>query len=71
MYRPASLRFVLAAAAAITLVASASTYAENQKAAPATTIPQPTSGPADPKLRAIQLPNGKTMHLLPATLETT
>ena len=71
MQRPAFLRFVLAGAAAITLVAGASTYAENQKATPTTTVPQPTSGPADPKLRAIPLPGGKTMHLLPATLETT
>ena len=31
----------------------------------------PSIGPADPKLRAVTLPNGKTMHLLPATLETT
>jgi acetamidase/formamidase len=70
MQRPAFLRFILAGTAAITLVVSASTYAENQKAAPPT-IPQPISGPADPKLRAIPLPGGKTMHLLPATLETT
>ena len=70
MQRPAFLKFVLAGLAA-TLIASASTYAENQKAAPPATVPQPTSGPADPKLRAIPLPGGKTMHLLPATLETT
>src|SRR6266849_6496412 len=31
----------------------------------------PPIGPADPNLRAIPLPNGKRMHLLPATLETT
>src|SRR5215470_2972491 len=31
----------------------------------------PPTGPADPNLRAIPLPNGKRMHLLPATLETT
>src|SRR5262245_13782584 len=70
MQRPGFLKFVLAGAAAITIVATANTFAENQKAAP-TTVPQPTSGPADPKLRAIPLPDGKTMHLLPATLETT
>jgi acetamidase/formamidase len=28
-------------------------------------------GPADPALRVVALPNGKKMHLLPATLETT
>ena len=37
--------------------------------------PAPTDslnpGPADPALRVITLPNGKKMHLLPATLETT
>jgi acetamidase/formamidase len=39
---------------------------------PATaTISYPGTGPADPKLRTINLPNGKKMHLLPATLETT
>src|SRR5229473_2786098 len=31
----------------------------------------PPIGPADPNLRAIALPNGKKLHLLPATLETT
>ena len=31
----------------------------------------PSIGPADPNLRAIALPNGKKLHLLPATLETT
>src|SRR6266849_5451165 len=31
----------------------------------------PPIGPADPNLRAIPLPNGKKLHLLPATLETT
>src|SRR5229473_8709590 len=31
----------------------------------------PPTGPADPNLRTLPLPNGKRMHLLPATLETT
>ena len=31
----------------------------------------PPTGPADPNLRVVQLPNGKRLHLLPATLETT
>src|SRR6185369_17503620 len=31
----------------------------------------PGTGPADDKLRAVTLPNGKKMHLLPATMETT
>jgi acetamidase/formamidase len=31
----------------------------------------PAIGPADPALRVVPLPNGKRLHLLPATLETT
>jgi acetamidase/formamidase len=31
----------------------------------------PAIGPADPNLRIVQLPNGRRLHLLPATLETT
>src|SRR5712691_6793683 len=31
----------------------------------------PPTGPTDPNLQTIPLPNGKRMHLLPATLETT
>ena len=45
-----------------------------QQQPPAYTPPTeavPPTGPADPNLRAISLPNGKKMHLLPATLETT
>ena len=38
---------------------------------PTATIALPSAGPADPKLRTLPLPNGKKMHLLPATLETT
>ena len=70
MQHHAFMRFVWAGVAATTLVAGASTYAENQKAAP-TASTTPSIGPADPKLRAIALPGGKTLHLLPATLETT
>ena len=36
-----------------------------------TTPGYPGVGPADFKLRVVNLPNGKKMHLLPATLETT
>ena len=36
-----------------------------------TTPGYPAAGPADPKLRVVGLPNGKKVHLLPATLETT
>ena len=47
--------------------------AAQQQPAPYTppTEAVPPTGPADPNLRAIALPNGKKMHLLPATLETT
>jgi acetamidase/formamidase len=37
---------------------------------PTATISLPSAGPADPKLR-LTLAGGKTVHLLPATLETT
>src|SRR6187431_288935 len=36
-----------------------------------TTPGYPGVGPADPALRMVKLPNGKTLHMLPATLETT
>src|SRR5512139_226134 len=36
-----------------------------------TTPGYPAAGPADPKLRVVGLPNGKKVHVLPATLETT
>jgi hypothetical protein len=39
--------------------------------APTATIAYPGPGPADASLRALPLPNGRTLHLLPATLETT
>ncbi len=36
-----------------------------------TTPGYPALGPADPKLRVMDTPTGKKIHLLPATLETT
>ncbi len=36
-----------------------------------TTPGYPAMGPADAKLRVVDLPNGKKVHLLPATLDTT
>jgi len=36
-----------------------------------TTPGYPGVGPADPKLGVVNLPNGKKMHMLPATLDTT
>src|SRR5215470_13060499 len=49
----------------------AASFSAAQQPDPTATISLPSAGPADPKLRAIALPDGKTMHLLPATLETT
>jgi acetamidase/formamidase len=47
--------------------------AEAQQQPPYTppTEQTPPTGPADPNLRVVPLPNGKRLHLLPATLETT
>jgi acetamidase/formamidase len=53
-----------------------SPMAARAQSAPAAPAPPPTQavppiGPADPGLRVVELPNGKRIHLLPATLETT
>jgi acetamidase/formamidase len=66
---------VLAVAGAIAgswLVALTATRAQ-QPPAPAASPTEavPPIGPADPNLRVVPLPNGKKLHLLPATLETT
>src|SRR5712671_3538165 len=68
---------VLAATGAIVgglcLVAVTASRAQ-QPPAPPTAPPVaavPAIGPADPSLRVVPLPNGKRLHLLPATLETT
>src|SRR5215470_18651577 len=65
---------VLAAAA----VANAQTQTPSADAAPPypptatiTTPGYPASGPADPSLRVLNMPGGKKVHVLPATLETT
>src|SRR5262245_65353574 len=58
----------MAGAAAAALIAGA--LAQGQLP-PTATITLPSAGPADPALRMVPLPNGKKMHLLPATLETT
>src|ERR1044072_8230281 len=83
----ASLRFALGAAGALiataafaqTQPAPAAPPPPAPPAPPASPYPPtatlgsgyPGAGPADTKLQAISLPNGKKMHLLPATLETT
>src|SRR5215469_9719887 len=43
---------------------------QQQPAAPPTQAVPPI-GPADPKLQIVPVPEGKKVHLLPATLETT
>jgi acetamidase/formamidase len=57
------------------LLATTAAYAQPAQPAaplpPTTTITLPSAGPADPTLRTLPLPNGKKLHLLPATLETT
>src|SRR5467141_3943175 len=42
-----------------------------QQPAPAPTQAVPPIGPPDPNLRTVPVPEGKKVHLLPATLETT
>jgi acetamidase/formamidase len=61
----------LAATAVTALIAGVLAQAPPAPLPPTTTITLPNAGPADPTLRALPMPNGKKMHLLPATLETT
>src|SRR6266853_5961273 len=75
-------RFALGAGGAFILGATALGQTSPSTPAPAaapqfpptatiTTPGYPGVGPADSKLRVVSLPNGKKMHLLPATLDTT
>jgi len=74
-------RFALCAGAALITGAAALAQTAPPAPAPAASPFPPTAtigsgypgvgGPADPKLRVTGLPNGKKIHLLPATLETT
>jgi acetamidase/formamidase len=66
----AIITLALAGAAGAALVVGVLAQAP-QPLPPTATIALPSAGPADSKLRALPLPNGKKMHLLPATLETT
>jgi len=50
-------------------VALTASRAQQPPAAPAEAVPP--IGPADPNLRVVPLADGKKLHLLPATLETT
>ena len=63
----------LAALIAGTAITIASTLAVAQLTTPSEPPKEaiPAIGPADPALRVVSLPNGKRLHLLPATLETT
>jgi hypothetical protein len=67
------IRTLALAGIAATALLAAGALAQNQPPPPGeqATIPSPTPGPPDPALRVINLPNGKRMHMLPATLETT
>src|SRR3954468_6022116 len=78
-------RFALGASAAFIFGATAIAQTSPSPAPAATPAPAPQFAPtatvntpgypgvgaADPKLRITNLPNGKKMHLLPATLDTT
>jgi acetamidase/formamidase len=64
---------VVGALAGAALISSPALLAQQSPSAPASppTEAIPAIGPADPNLRVVQLANGKRIHLLPATLETT
>jgi len=64
------MRLALTGAAAL-LAAGATAQTPPPPPGEQATIPSPTPGPPDQSLRVINLPNGKRMHMLPATLETT
>jgi acetamidase/formamidase len=82
----ASLRPGMAAAVGGACIVGAAALAQTPAPTPAPTTPAPPQfpptatittpgypgvGPADAKLRAVNLPDGKKVHLLPATLDTT
>ncbi len=56
---------------ALQQVAQVTPQAAPQPPSPTATISLPSAGPPDPNLRIVNLPGGKKLHLLPATLETT
>src|SRR5262245_7653487 len=66
-----TMKLALAGTAATALIAGVLAQTPPAPLSPTTTITLPSAGPPDPALRALPMPNGKRMHLLPATLETT
>ncbi len=73
-------RIVLAAGGALIVGATALGQAPPAQSPTAAQLPPtatintpgyPAMGPADPRLRVVNLPGGKKVHVLPATLETT
>src|SRR5947208_6424123 len=65
-----------ATTALVALIAASAFQSQLAQAQPASSSAPPTEaippmGPADPNLRVLKLPNGRSLHVLPATLETT
>src|SRR6476619_6516842 len=72
LHRRGRVMAVASAGSAIVALLMAGACAQStQPPGEQATIPSPTPGPPDPALRVVKLPNGKRMHMLPATLETT
>src|SRR6516225_3353865 len=67
----ATLLAAIAAANAQTQTSSAGSAPAYPPTATITTPGYPAPGPADPSLRVLNMPGGKKVHVLPATLETT
>jgi acetamidase/formamidase len=68
--KPSAAIVVVAVIAAATVISGLPlTHAQQNPSPPAEAIP--AIGPPDPNLRVVKLANGKRLHLLPATIETT
>src|SRR5262245_40336432 len=67
----ATLLAAIAAANHQTQPSSAGRRPASPPTATITTPGYPAPGPADPSLRVLNMPGGKKVHVLPATLETT
>jgi acetamidase/formamidase len=64
-------RALIGAAGAVAAAGIMIARAQAPAQPPTATVAYRGIGPADPKLRTVSMPNGKTLHLLAATLETT